>query len=189
MSRFRPFPPALFAALALCLAGCGNAEKTFGLRITPPNAFDVASEAPLSMPPELGTLPTPSPGEPRPQKVSPSQQAEALLAPSTVTTAANSPLGPGQQELLQQAGPPPPSNIRAAVNREAGLTSKPSGFVADLMFWKPSKPAQESTAVNAPAEQQRLQENAALGIPATHGPTPSASSSDSGFLNRILDVF
>ncbi len=175
----------LFATLAL--AGCSGASKTFGLTATPPNAFDVASEAPLSMPPELATLPRPNPGQPRPQQISSSAQAEALLAPSSVTSSAGGNLGTGQSALLAEAGPTPPADIRAVVNRQAGETSKSKGFVGRIMSF--GSTSTTPSVVNAAAEQRRLQENAALGAPATQGATPQTTASKPGILGRIMNFF
>ena len=170
----------------LTLAGCSGASKTFGLSVTPPNAFDVASEAPLSMPPELASLPRPNPGQPRPQQLSSSAQAEALLAPSSVTSNASPTLGAGQSALLAEAGPTPPADIRAVVDRQAGETSKSKGFVARIMSFGSNNAPR---VVNAGAEQRRLQENAALGIPATQGATPQTTASKPGILGRIMNFF
>lgn len=191
MKRISAIPTAtlvatLFATLAL--AGCSGASKTFGLSLTPPNAFDVATEAPLSMPPELASLPRPNPGQPRPQQISSSQQAEALLVPSSVTTVSSAHIGPGQSALLAQAGPTPPSDIRAVVNREAGETSKSSGFVSRIMNFG-ATPSTTPSVVNAAAEQRRLQENAALGAPATQGATPQTTAAKPGLLGRMMNFF
>lgn len=176
----------------LCLAGCGNVSKTFGLQVTPPDAYDVATEAPLSMPPELGTemstLPAPQPGAPRPQQVSAAQQAEEVLAPQTALANTSTSMGPGQQALLQEAGPTPPAGIRADVNHQANLESRNPGFLHSLMSFGQTSPA--STEVNASAEQRRLQENAALGAPATQGATPQQKGDESGgWLNSLLGIF
>jgi hypothetical protein len=191
MKRNSAIPTATLLAtlfVPLALAGCSGASKTFGLSLTPPNAFDVATEAPLSMPPELATLPRPNPGAPRPQQISSSQQAEALLAPSSVTSASSAAMGPGQSSLLAQAGPTPPSDIRAIVNREAGETSKSPGFVARIMNFG-AAPSTTPTLVNAAAEQRRLQENAALGAPVTQGATPQTTEAKPGLLGRIMNFF
>ena len=188
----RASTPVLVGVIAigstLGLTGCSSASKTFGLSITSPNAYDVATEAPLSMPPELGTLPTPQPGAQRPQQISASQQAEEVLAPQTALTNADASMGPGQQALLQEAGPAPPSGIRATVDRQANLQSRSPGFLHSLMSFGGSN--QTNSVVNASAEQRRLQENAALGAPATQGATPQqAPAKSKGLLNRIFGIF
>lgn len=183
MSRTIPTIISL-AVISLALAGCSDSQRqTFGLEITPPNAFDVATEAPLSLPPELGQLPAPQPGAPRPQQVSASQQGEEVLAPSTALQSADTQLTQGQQSLLAAAGPTPPAGIRADVNHQAELDSRDQGFVDRLMFGPANPPDQ---VVNASAEARRLQENAALGESTTTGATPQTTTAKPGILNRIF---
>lgn len=171
----------------LWLAGCSHPAKTFGLEVTPPNAYEVGTEAPLSMPPDLQVLPAPEPGAPRPQQVSASNEAQEILAPQTATQS-NATMGSGQQALLQQAGPAAPPNIRATVNRQAELESRSPGFIGSLMSFK--RTGDKGVLVNAPAEQKRLQENAALGEPVTKGATPKAPPpAPKGFFNRLLGIF
>ncbi|HET9146875.1 MAG TPA: DUF3035 domain-containing protein [Acetobacteraceae bacterium] len=186
--RSRTILPVLLTASTLALAGCGqSAEKTFGLEVTPPDAFDVGTEAPLSIPPEMAQLPRPEPGEPRPQQVPASQQAEEVLSPQSALAGNSATMGPGQQQLLAEAGPPPPAHIRSIVNSAANLESRSPGFVSSLMLWNRNKPAEQ--VVNAPAEQRRLEENAALGAPITQGNTPQESSAKPGFFQRLLNFF
>ncbi len=171
-------------AICLGLAGCGDGfKKTFGLEADPPDAFDVGTQAPLSLPPELGELPPPNPGEPRPQQVDAAQQGEDALSPaSAIAPAPNS--TPGEQALLDQAGPAPPGDIRESVNQQALIASRPPGFVASLMGASPAQPV----TVDPGAEERRLQENAALGQPATTGATPQEPPSP-GFFQRFLNMF
>lgn len=172
----------------LLLAGCSNASKTFGLEVTPPDAYTVGTEAPLSIPAEMQVLPPPTPGAPRPHQVSAANEAQSVLMPQAVGAGTDATMGPGQQALLQQAGPTPSANIRATVNHQAELESRSRGFVGELMSFGGS--AHQPDIVNAPAEQKRLQENAALGEPLTKGATPKTTPGQSkGFLNRLFDFF
>jgi hypothetical protein len=173
-------------SLALALTGCGEGtRKSLGLTANPPDAFQVSTEAPLSLPPELGQLPPPNPGEPRPQQVDAAQQGANIIAPQNAMTAPPSGATPGEQALLEQAGPAPQGDIRAQVNQNAMIASKPPGFVASLMG---TGPAPQPT-VNAPAEQKRLQKNQALGQPVTTGATPQNSNESPGLLDRFLNLF
>lgn len=182
----RPAAAAAAIALVLALAGCSEGtRKTLGLTNTPPDAFQVGTEAPLSLPPELGQLQQPNPGEPRPQQVDAAQDGANIVSPQNAITAAPSSTTPGEQALLDQAGPAPQGDIRAQVNQNAMLASKPQGFVSGLMG---SGPAPQPT-VNAPAEEKRLQENQALGQPVTTGSTPQDSNTSPGLLNRMLHWF
>ena len=180
--------PAAAATLLLCasLAACSSAtKKTFGLEANPPDAFDVGTQAPLSLPPELGVLPTPNPGQPRPQQVDAAQAGADALDPDNALTPAPGNTTPGEEALLAQAGPTPPPSIRATVNQSALVASKPPGFVAKLMGTAPAP----APTVDAAAEQKRLQEDEALGEPATAGSTPQDSNKQPGFFSRILGIF
>jgi hypothetical protein len=87
--------------------------------------------------------------------------------------------------LLQQSGPTPPADIRAQVNQNALVASKPPGFVSSLMGNGPAP----TPVVDAPAEQQRLQENEALGQPVTTGATPQQTDQNPGLFRRFLNLF
>jgi Protein of unknown function (DUF3035) len=172
--------------LALALTGCSDAtKKEFGLEANPPDAFQVGTQAPLALPPELSVLPAPNPGEPRPQQVNAAQAGADVLDPENALTSDPGNLSSGAQELLQQAGPTPPANIRAEINKNALIASKSPGFVSQLMGSGPTPPP----TVNASAEERRLQENEALGQPVTQGATPQNSNANEGIFDRLANFF
>ena len=70
--------------LMVALAGCSSIGKTFGIGKNPPNEFEVVSKAPLVVPPDYNLKP-PRPGEPRPQDLTPTQQAINALFPGRTT--------------------------------------------------------------------------------------------------------
>jgi hypothetical protein len=175
-------------ALAAALSGCGGSDgfkKTFGLTATPPDAFQVGTEPPLSLPPELGQLPPPNPGQPRPQQTDAAQEGLNALSPASAITPPPASGSQGEQAFLNQAGPTPPAAIRADVNQTSLIQSKPAGFVGNLMG---NGPTPEPT-VDASAESRRLQNNAALGQPVTTGNTPEDSNQKPGFFSRIFNSF
>ncbi len=173
-------------SVLMALGGCSpGMKKTFGLTANPPDAFDVGTQAPLSLPPELGQLPLPNPGEPRPQQTDAAQEGLEALSPASAITPDSSSTSAGQEALLGAAGPTPPDSIRAQVNQSALVDSKPPGFVANLMGSGPTP----QPAVDAPAEARRLQENAALGQPVTTGDTPQTSTEKPGLFRRFLNLF
>jgi hypothetical protein len=176
----------LAAALAFPLAGCSDGmKKTFGLEANPPEAFDVGTQAPLSLPPELGTLPPPNPGEPRPQEEDAAQAGLDALSPESAITPAGTANSAGQQAFLEQAGPAPSPSIRAQVNQTALVASKPAGFVNTLLGSGPVPPP----TVDAAAESKRLQENAALGEPVTAGSTPQVDNAPPNLFQRFINLF
>jgi hypothetical protein len=125
----------------------------------------------------------PEPGATRPQEVSTQQAAEAALVPDTALGGpASGPVTPGQQALVQEAGPAAPADIRKKVDSEVALDHAPTSLTDRLMFWKSSTPP--GTVIDPVAESRRLRENAALGQPATAGDTPVIGDKpkSSGFL-------
>ena len=163
--------------LALGLTACGGFNEQLGLGKQSPDEFRVVSRAPLTVPPDYELRP-PEPGAPRPQVGSPTQQAEravfrnnqGLPSSQQATSVANRTAG--EQALLSAAGATNADpNIRQIVNRETRqINDESDNFVDNLVFWNSQSPA--GTVVDPAAERRRLQENAALGQPATTGPTP-----------------
>lgn len=173
-------------SVALALAGCSNGmKKTFGLEASPPDAYQVGALPPLSLPPELGQLTAPNPGQPPTQEVSAAQQGANVVAPGDALLTGNQPTSAAGQAFLGEAGPAPAGDIRAEVNRNAAVASRPGSFVNQLMGTNPNAP----TVVNAGAEQSRLQENAALGKPVTAGQTPQETPVSTGLLQKLKNLF
>lgn len=173
-------------SVALALAGCSNGlKKTFGLEADPPNAYEVGTLPPLSLPPELGQLPAPNPGQPPTQEMNAAQQGANVVAPANALMTQKQALSPAGQALLDQAGPAPAGNIRAQVNQNAAIANRSHGFVSRLLNGGSNAP----TVVDANAEQRRLQENAALGRPVTAGQTPQEKTGSPGLLQRLEGWF
>jgi hypothetical protein len=95
------------AGAAAALSGCAHTKASgFGNR-NAPNEFAVTRNPPLTIPPDFSLRP-PRPGEPRPQEVSPAQQALAAMFGGQVQTSA------GQASLIDKAGGAPDSGIRSS---------------------------------------------------------------------------
>lgn len=135
--------------LCLLLDGCTAASGLFSLRETGPDAYDVATEPPLVMPPKFNHLPKPRPGAPPTQRIDFAKLAEALLDPRVVLENRQSHMTQGQKALLQETGSLP-HGLQAKLDRNRG----------------------PPVIVNAEGEWRRLQEDAALGRPITDGKTP-----------------
>jgi hypothetical protein len=179
---------ALALIVTAALAGCNDdTKKTFGLEANPPDEFAVGTQAPLSLPPELGQLPPPNPGEPRPQQVDAAAAGANVISPANAITAVPGAQTAGEQALLANAGPTPPAYIRAQVNQNALEASKSPGFVASVLHTAPTNPP--APTVDAAAEAARLQQDAALGIPATNDPTPQNAPVQKGIVQTIMGLF
>ena len=177
---------------ALTLSGCVLFD---GSRRTGPDEFGVVTRAPLSQPPDYALRP-PRAGAKRPNEVSPRDQAKSGLlrvsarnGDSTVALAngaysakaastANSAaalgkidgLTRGEEALLRQADAlDVDPDIRVIVDRETGRVTEDESLVDKLVFWK-GKNAPSGKVIDPKHEADRLNRNAALGVPPTGKP-------------------
>ena len=170
----------VFAVLTIfggALASCDSVRKSFGGGKNAPDEFAVFKRPPLSLPPEYGLRP-PVPGESRPQKVSPMDQArEAILGknavrPDATTKTANAG-SPGLQALITRTGADKAEpGIRRLINQESSvLADEDQLFVNKLIFWVDDK-SNPGIVVDAKQEQKRIMSNQALGKPINEGEIP-----------------
>ena len=173
----------LVATAGLGLSGCAATMNALGMGKHPPDEFVVVTHPPLQLPANYDLVP-PQPGAPRPQEESAAQLAEAAVVGTggqaegsdTASSTQILPSGPataGEEAFLQNAGVAKADpKIRQLVDSEAQAESDAikDNLYNKILFWQ--TPAPPGTVVDAKAEQQRLQENAALGKPLTQGPTP-----------------
>jgi len=160
-------------AVLLGLSGCSSdLSRTFGITRDAPDEFQVTTRAPLSMPPDY-TLRPPRPGAPRPQEMTAAHAAESAMVPQAALTpaAGAGSSSPGQQALLQAAGPPAPTNIRSQISQDAAVAADSRSFTDYLMFWRTPTPP-PGVAVDPQKEAERLRANAALGESVDQGATP-----------------
>lgn len=173
--------------LAAMLAGCSSSDlsRNFGFSRDAPDEYTVTPRAPLSMPPNYALRP-PEPGTPRPQENSARLQAQEALVPQVALTGVPSGQeSAGQEALVQAAGPPAPTNIRAEVNNEADTEAAQSrSFVDSLMFWRQTPPP--GIVVDPQKEAQRIRENAALGRSQETGDTPIIQPRQKGWLEGLF---
>ncbi len=180
----------LTRAVSLCgllaLAACSGDDltRTFGLTRDAPDEFRVTTRAPLSMPPDMTTVPVPAPGEARPQELTQEQAAQAVLSPNSVLQQQDAQSSPGQQALVAAAGPAAPHDIRARVDSELQLDRPSQSFTDRLMFWRPAPPP--GTIVDAKRESQRLRQDAALGQSPESGDTPIIQRKRQGLFGSLF---
>ena len=192
--------PLAFALAVPALAGCTNTKEMLGLTKRSPDEFQVVSRAPLSMPPDFSLRP-PTPGAPRPQEGTTTEQAQAIVTghadrngttmspdqiPSIGEGEATSTESAGESAFLQSAsmtGIDP--NIRKLVDEETTADQDASqNFLDDLIFWR--KPEPYGTVVDPVAEQKRMQENQALNQPNDTGETPIIERKQKGLFEGLL---
>ncbi len=177
---------AAATALLIALGGCTEARQALGLTKQAPDEFQVVARAPLSLPPDY-TLRPPEPGAPRPQEGTARDQAQAAVFGGSGLTGNPVDGSRGEVALLQSAGATGiDPNIRKLVNAETDmLVEENRRFIDNLIFWRDAEPYQ-GEVVDPVAEQQRLQENAALGKPVTEGDTPIIERKERGLLEGIF---
>lgn len=191
---FRPVFAVPVLALALGLGGCAETRRAVGWEKVPPDEFKIMTRAPLSMPPDYGLRP-PTPGAPRPQEGSTTEQARSAVTggrpgarpgAATAAVAAAGKPSAGEAALLEKAGADRADpSIRSTVDREArALADADRSFTDKLIFWREPEPS--GTVVDAEREQQRLRENQALGRPANAGDTPIVRRRQRGLLEGLF---
>jgi hypothetical protein len=191
--------PLAFALAMPALAGCSSTKEMLGLTKRSPDEFQVVSRAPLSMPPDFSLRP-PTPGAPRPQEGTTTQQAESIVTgqPGRSSTLAPDQIpsvGEGAQMTTESAGESAflqsasitgiDPNIRKLVDEETAADQDASqSFLDDLIFWRAPEPY--GTVVDPVAEQKRLQENQALGQPTDTGETPIIERKKKGLFEGVF---
>jgi len=186
-SRGRLLAAVLLTGTGLALAGCSNSDslaRTFGLTRDAPDEFTVTTRAPLSMPPDFSLRP-PRPGAPRPMEQSARSQAEQALVPQTALGTQQAGDSPGQDALVQAAGPAPPGQIRQQVDTDARMQQANTSFVSKLLFWQTPEPT-PGIVVDPQKEAKRLRENAALGQNPDNGDTPIIQPHKKGWLEGLF---
>ncbi len=169
------------AAMGVVLSGCDDVRKTLGLERDPPDEFAVVSRAPISLPPDFNTLPTPQTpkhghdtkkdviGAPdkRPQEDSPQLKAQkTVLGQSPVLSLPQKgKITPGErafikridesligQGIARDAVP----DIRGAVDQETHFqTDNKKSWVNELLFWQKGD-AHKKEAINPSEEYKTL---------------------------------
>lgn len=185
------------AAVGLLLAACdGGADirAQMGLSRTAPDEFSVVTQAPLVMPPDYSLRP-PEPGAPPTQQANPERAASEAVFGASLSTgpAAGAPVGTGaglapgslEQLFLSRAGAANAEpDIRATLNRESGALVEKSNSFAQAVLGIQSDPT--DIVVDAPAEAQRLRQNANQGLPTTSGDTPQIKRGEPGLLEGVF---
>ncbi|MEA4838203.1 MAG: DUF3035 domain-containing protein [Rhodospirillaceae bacterium] len=173
--------------LALLVSSCSDAKRVLGYERSVPDEFSVVSRAPLSQPPDYSLRP-PQPGAPRPQEGMVRDQARNMLLSSRSGGATENfaDRSTGEQALLSQAGADRAlPDIRKVVNEETtSLIEADNSFTDKILFWQ-KKPL-PGEALDAKAERQRLQDNAALGKSVSDGETPQITRRKKGWLEGVF---
>ena len=188
---------ALGATLgSLALGGCGAFENLGGGKKISPDEFKIVSHSPLTMPPNAELRP-PRPGEPRPQEVTPADQAKEALSPALAGRTPQRITGAGaggaapagrtgsEQALVAKAGGGNVDpNIRSRVNQDTKtINDSDKSFIDSLIFWQEPQPS--GVVIDPAKEQQRIRDAQAAGQPAS-GTTATITRRKRGLLEGIF---
>jgi hypothetical protein len=194
MRRTSLIPLCLVALGPIALGGCSALENLGGGKKFSPDEFKIVSHSPLTMPPNAELRP-PRPGEPRPQEVTPADQAKEALSPALAARPQRNQVmtgtaeGPGrtsaESSLVQKAGGGNiDPNIRSRVNTDTKtINDSDKTFIDSLIFWQDSPPG--GVVVDPTKEQQRIRDAQAAGQPAS-GQTPTIKRRQRGLLEGIF---
>lgn len=172
---------AILGLAATALSGCVLFD---GGRHDGPDEFGVVTRAPLSQPPDYALRP-PRTGAARPNEVAPRDEARGQLLTVSARSAdsryayaggtnggngangAVAGLSAGEHALLREADAlDVDPDIRVMIDRESGRVTEEEGLVEKLVFWG-DKDAPTAKVIDPRKEAERLNRNAALGIPPT----------------------
>ena len=178
----------------IALGGCSMLENIGGGKKVSPDEFKIVSHSPLTMPPNAELRP-PRPGEPRPQEVTPADQAKEALSPVLAGRSqargagGGAPAAAGSEQVLvakagQSAGSGIDPNIRSRVNQDTKtLNDNDKSFVDSLIFWQSPQPS--GVIIDPTKEQQRLRDAQAAGQPASGNP-PTITRRKRGLLEGVF---
>lgn len=184
---------AMAGALLLALGGCAGLRSALGMGKNSPDEYAVVRHAPLAVPPDIELRP-PTPGAPRPQEVTPREQARMALLGQGTGAAAKGASGasartnqtPGERALLRQAGAKDvPINIREVMQVEAaaiGLQNR--SFTDSLLFWK--RPQEQDEALDPEAEAARQRKEKEAAEPAASASGVIIRRKEGGLLGRLF---
>lgn len=188
MRFYRLGTAVVLVAMAFGMGGCGLAGDLFGGGSKQaPDEFQVVAQQPLSIPPNADLRP-PRPGAPRPQDTPPNVAARNIVTGGAIPPAGANAGAGGQSEsaLLAKAGAQSADpNIRNTVNEESRILAESDRtFIDSLIFWRKEPPP--GVVVDPVKEQQRIQQNQAIGQSVTTGNTPIIERRRRGILEGIF---
>jgi hypothetical protein len=186
--------PFIIVLATVALGGCSAFENLGGGKKVSPDEFKIVSHSPLTMPPNAELRP-PRPGEPRPQEVTPADQAKEALSPALAARPQRNQVMTGnaqgtsrtgsEQALVQRAGGGNVDpGIRSRVNQDTKtIADSDKSFIDSLIFWQETPPS--GVVLDPTKEQQRIRDAQAAGQPAA-GATPTIKRRQRGLLEGLF---
>ena len=165
---------AAVTVLAFAITACTGVRERLGLVAQAPNEFNVVTRAPLRVPPTLEELPVPQPGLARPQELQPTEEAQIALFGNVLADGSSS---TGERILVAEAAEAALTasgdvtidpNIRGIIDEEHTYILNDSTWLEDINPMT-SRGDPTEVLIDVAKERERLQKNAALGLPANAG--------------------
>lgn len=184
LARIRALVALLAVAGVAGLAGCGGVGNSLGFGKQSPDEFAVVRNAPLTLPPDYSLRP-PRPGAARPQEEPLRAQAESSIFGQDGNAQAR-PESEGEYAFLREADALETNpEIRRVINEEFTIFAQEGeGFFESLLFWRADE--LQGEVIDASGEAQRLNENAAMGLPPNSGDTPVIERRDKALLEGVF---
>ncbi len=155
----KPFQTCLLSIAALSVvSACSGTKETLGLGRKTPDEFAVVKRAPLEIPQNLHSLPTPNIGAPRPQEDTVEQTAQKALFGQELAVK-NAPASNTQieQTILARSGAENANeNIRQIIDEETELYAEEEQAVIDKILKR--KVSVPGSTLDAREELKRLKE-------------------------------
>lgn len=172
---------------AFVLSACGEVRDAVYQSKAAPDEFAVYTRAPLSLPPDYSLRP-PNPGEGPRNTLDPKGTAQQAVFGQSTTEPVAAPAGAssGVVSILERTGAlESPADIRAQIERETSILLEEDDRLADkIMFWRADEPF--GTVLDATKEQDRIQENQALGKPLNEGDVPIIQRRGQSTFDKLL---
>ncbi len=173
-----------FLLAALALSACSGVKQEMGVGRHSPNAFDVVTRAPLTLPPDYALRPPADAGAvtPAATAATSSQVKDELMGETMATTDAPAPkpapADPAVTAFMDKLGVPNANpDIRQLIDQDNGYIALKNQPVTDkLIFWQDAKPSVNDippSLVDPEAEAARIKKDQAEGKPINTGMVPT----------------
>ncbi len=167
----------------LALSACSGVKQEMGVGRNSPNAFDVVTRAPLTLPPDYALRPPESAGAAAAQSTAntSAQVKDELMGENMSSgnaSAAQKKADPAATAFMDKLGVPNANpDIRQIIDQDNGYIALKNQPVADkLIFWQDTKPTPKDipeAVIDPEAEAARIKKVEAEGKPINADMTPT----------------
>ncbi|MBU6474329.1 MAG: DUF3035 domain-containing protein [Alphaproteobacteria bacterium] len=186
--------PAGVVLSALALSACSGVKQEMGVGRHSPDAFDVVTRAPLTLPPDYALRPPENAGVVTPAAApapdTAAQVKDALMGQTLATGAAPATPDPAAVAFADKLGVPNANpDIRQLIDQDNGYLALKNRPVTDkLIFWKDAAPSANDippSLVDPAAEAARIKKDQSEGKPINTGDVPTIEQK-SNLLDKVF---